>query len=183
MTESVLSSLDVLEFWWTAGPAKWFSGGSDFDREIADRFAGLWRDAASGACDPWAETADGALALVLVLDQFSRNLHRGSAEAFSQDGKALAIAQTALGSGFDRAYPFPARSFFYIPFMHSEDMSDQERCVDLFRRAGQRDQYVFALEHMDIVRRFSRFPHRNAVLGRETTPEEAAFLKDGGFSG
>jgi len=173
---------DVLDFWWNAGAEKWFAGGEAFDREIRERFGDAWRAASEGALDDWAETADGALALIVVLDQFSRNLHRDDPAAFSQDGKGVALAEAAIAKGFDRAYPPAARVFFYLPFMHSEAMADQERSVDLFRRLGDRENYFYALVHMDAIRRFGRFPHRNAVLGRKTTEAEAAYLASGGFS-
>ncbi|MEM1102918.1 MAG: DUF924 family protein [Pseudomonadota bacterium] len=172
---------DVLEFWWSAGPEKWFQGGPAFDEEIAARFGDLWRRACDGDCAGWAQDAAGALALIIVLDQFSRNIGRGAPASFTQDAAAKDVAERALAAGFDRCFPLPARMLFYLPFEHSEDMADQERSVDLYRRLGDREFYFYALEHMDVIRRFGRFPHRNAVLGRDTTPAEAAFMADGGF--
>ncbi|SON57954.1 hypothetical protein HDIA_4413 [Hartmannibacter diazotrophicus] len=175
--------LDVLDFWWRAGPERWFAKDDAFDREMEARFGALHDQACAGALDHWAEDRAGMLALILLLDQFSRNLKRGSAEAFANDSKALTLAKTALDRGDDRAFPTDVRSFFYLPLMHSEEMADQERCVDFCRLNCSRDTYGYALEHMDIIRRFGRFPHRNTVLGRETTPEEAAYLASGGFAG
>ena len=136
----------------------------------------------AGRLDHWADTADGALALLILLDQMTRNIYRGTPEAFSADAKAVSIAEAALERGFDRAFPKDVRVFFYLPFEHSEDMSHQERCVDLCRRLGNTDFYHYALIHMDVIRRFGRFPHRNKILKRASTPEEIAYLDDGGFS-
>ncbi|QGZ35319.1 DUF924 family protein [Stappia indica] len=175
-------AIDILDFWWTAGPARWFARDDGFDAKIRENFAPLVEQARDGALDGWAETPHGALALLLLLDQFPRNLFRGDALAFASDARARRIAGTVLAQGFDRAFPKAARPFFYLPFEHSEDMADQERSVDLFRRLGDEQSYLYALIHLDVIRRFGRFPHRNAALGRESTPAEAAFLEDGGFS-
>ncbi|MEZ5839194.1 MAG: DUF924 family protein [Hyphomicrobiales bacterium] len=175
-------AFDVLEFWWRAGPSRWFSRSDGFDAEIADRFGALHARAVAGDLDDWQATPSGALALVLLLDQFSRNLFRDDARAFAADGKALALAEAALARGFDRAFPKPARNFFYMPFMHAEDIELQERSVDLFRALGDKDGEYFALVHLDVIRRFGRFPHRNAALGRTTSAAEEAFLAGGGFS-
>ncbi|MFD1697654.1 DUF924 family protein [Roseibium aestuarii] len=173
---------DVLDFWWQAGPAKWFARDDAFDAEIRERFLALMEAAARGDLAEWEGTADGALALLILLDQFPRNVYRQDARAFATDPEALRIARQSVDRGFDRSFPKEARSFFYLPFEHAEDMAAQERSVDLFRRLGQETTYLYALIHMDVIRRFGRFPHRNAVLGRQTTEAEAAFLADGGFS-
>ncbi|WP_067338301.1 DUF924 family protein [Stappia indica] len=175
-------AIDILDFWWTAGPAKWFARDDAFDAEIREKFAPLVEQAREGALDGWAQSSHGALALLLLLDQFPRNLFRGDALAFASDERARRIARAAVDAGFDRAFPREARPFFYLPFEHSEDMSDQERSVDLFRRHGDEQTYLYALIHLDVIRRFGRFPHRNPVLGRETTAAEATYLDDGGFS-
>ncbi|MGX1099830.1 DUF924 family protein [Amorphus sp. MBR-141] len=174
-------ALALLDFWWTAGPAAWFDGGAEFDA-ACEPFRDLHDRAARGDLDDWEATPVTTLALLLLLDQLPRNLHRGSARAFATDTKALAIAERALSRGFDKAYPMPARNFFYLPFMHSEDLAMQERSLDLYRAAGVQDTYFYALVHFDAVRRFGRFPHRNDVLGRETTEAEKAYLASGGFS-
>lgn len=176
-------ALDVLDFWWTAGPQKWFVRDSAFDAEIAARFARLHGEAAAGKLEDWTSSPSGTLALILVLDQFSRNLFRDDPRAFAEDDAALALARSALDKGFDRAFPLLAKSFFYMPFMHAEDIDVQQRGVDLFRTSGDKDGEYYALVHLDVIRRFGRFPHRNAVLGRETTREEADFLDSGGFKG
>ncbi|MEW5425051.1 DUF924 family protein [Amorphus sp. 3PC139-8] len=175
-------ALALLDFWWTAGPAAWFSADPEFD-DACRRFRELQKRAATGELDGWAVTAPGALALLLLLDQLPRNLYRDTAGAFATDPKALAIAETALARGFDRAYPMPAKGFFYLPFMHAEDLSAQERSLDLYRVTGDQTTYFYALVHYDAVRRFGRFPHRNRVLGRTTSEAERAYLDTGGFSG
>jgi uncharacterized protein (DUF924 family) len=172
----------VLEFWWQAGPDKWFAGGDAFD-DACRGFRHLTDAAAEGQLDAWAEAPHSALALVIVTDQFPRNIYRGTERAFKTDAKALSVATAAVDRGFDRAFPTMARKFFYLPFMHSEDLAAQERGLDLYRTLGDQDGYFYMLIHFDVVRRFGRFPHRNAVLGRQTTPEEAAYLASGGFSG
>ena len=180
---AIVGPKEVLAFWRSAGPDKWFEKDPAFDAEIATRFSALWQDAADGKLSQWEATPDGALALVIVLDQFPRNLFRGSARTYRADAIARAVADRALARGFDQQVSSPERQFLYLPFMHSENLPDQERCVDLARRYGDDEFTKYAEQHADIVRRFGRFPHRNAMLGRATTPEEQAFLDDGGFSG
>lgn len=139
--------------------------------------------AARGELSDWEETPEGVYALLLLLDQFPRNLHRGSAHAFAADPLAREVAGRAIARGFDRTFDNPERRFLYLPFMHSEDLADQERCVALSEASGDDDSTRWAIIHRDIIRDFGRFPHRNAVLGRETTDEERRFLEDGGFVG
>ena len=182
MTNDKPEAIDILDFWWTAGPAKWFAKDEGFDAEIHERFLQRVEEAAEGGLDDWAGTPHGALALLILLDQFPRNLYRGDKRAFATDPHAREIATRALDNGFDRAFPTSVRTFFYLPFEHSEEMADQERSVDLFRRLGEQQTYFYALLHMDVIRRFGRFPHRNEALGRATTEAEAAYLADGGFS-
>lgn len=182
MTSRAISALDILDFWWRAGPSKWFAKDDKFDKSCNDRFLPAIEAAKEGKFDHWAETADGTLALLLLLDQMSRNVYRGSPKAFEADEKAVSIAEYAIAHGFDRAFPIEARGFFYLPFEHSEDMRHQEKSVDLCRRLGDKELYHYALIHMDVIRRFGRFPHRNKVLGRKSTEEEEAYLADGGFS-
>lgn len=174
---------DVVAFWIEAGPKRWFEKDDAFDAEIRSRFLAAYQAAAAGALAGWADTPDGALALLIVLDQFPRNLFRGSAQSFATDRAALAIAKAAIARGFDQAEAMPQRQFFYLPLMHSEDLADQERCVALYRALGDPDLLKWADLHADIIRRFGRFPHRNVMLGRATSPEEQAFLDSGGFAG
>jgi uncharacterized protein (DUF924 family) len=178
-----IGPMDVLAFWRAAGPDKWFTKDAAFDAEIAARFFGLWRAAAEGKLARWEETPEGALALVIVLDQFPRNMFRGEARTYDTDASARAVADRALARGCDRQVAQLERRFFYMPFMHSEDPADQERCVELARGYGDEEFTRYAEHHAGIVRRFGRFPHRNAALRRDTSPEEQAFLDAGGFAG
>jgi uncharacterized protein (DUF924 family) len=180
--EKTVQAADVLAFWREAGPSRWFAKDDAFDAEIRDKFLSTYEAASAGKLDHWNATAEGALALVIVLDQFPRNMFRGDARTFAADARARAAANLALKRGYDQDVPVAERGFLFLPFMHSEDRADQERCVALYRAAGDAN-LKYAEEHRDIIRRFGRFPHRNAVLGRETTPEEQAFLDGGGFKG
>ena len=173
----------VLAFWREAGPEKWFKKDTAFDDDIRTRFLETYEAAVAGKLSGWEQTAEGALALILVLDQFPRNMFRGDARTFAADPIARAVAERALARGFDRPMALSDRQFFYLPFEHSETLADQERCCALFRSTGDADLLKWAELHADIIRRFGRFPHRNAVLGRATTPEEQAFLDGGGFKG
>jgi uncharacterized protein (DUF924 family) len=177
------SAVDVLAYWRALGPERWFSADPAVDAEIRAGFRDLYEAAVAGALLPWEEDASGALALVITLDQFPRNMFRGSAAAFAADPLARAAADRAIGRGFDRQVDAEERQFFYVPYMHSEALADQERCCDLSRAAGDAHTLEYAEIHADIIRRFGRFPHRNKVLGRDTTPEEQAFLDAGGFAG
>ncbi len=184
MTEETVGPSDVLTFWLDAGAEKWFKKDEAFDRLMQERFAATHAEAAAGRLTDWAETPDGALALILLLDQFSRNMFRGEPQCFAQDAMARALARKSLEAGFDRQVDARLRMFFYMPFMHSEAIGDQERCVALVHGLiGATDGLKHALEHAEIIRRFGRFPHRNAILGRHTTPAEQSFLDGGGFSG
>lgn len=173
----------VVSFWREAGPQRWFKKEAGFDDEIRQRFLGLHKDAAAGRLADWEKTAEGALALLILLDQFPRNMFRGEARAFATDSLARAIAAGALVRGFDAQAPNSMRGFFYLPFEHSENLADQERAVSFYKAVGDADGLKWAELHADIIRRFGRFPHRNTVLDRATTPDEQAFLDAGGFSG
>lgn len=175
----------VIRFWFVeAGPRKWFRGGPSFDADIARRFSAHHAAAATGLLEHWRASADGALALLLILDQFSRNLFRGDARAFACDPYARLVAAEALRRRFDLVGAVAQRPFFYLPFMHSERLEDQELSVRLFKATMPGStNYPHAVEHRDIIARFGRFPHRNGVLERAARPEEAAFLRQGGFRG
>ncbi len=173
----------VIKFWSDAGPKFWFAKDDEFDRQMKVQFGRLHAQAAKGELEGWANDPASALALILILDQFSRNLYRDDARAFAQDAAALKIAGESLDKGFDHQVDTKLQQFFYMPFMHSESIDDQKRCVELFKAKGGEDSIKYAVIHRDIIARFSRFPHRNKVLGRTTSPEEQAFLDDGGFSG
>jgi uncharacterized protein (DUF924 family) len=177
------SAADVLAFWRAAGPAKWFKKDSAFDAEIISRFQALWRAAASGPLSDWETAADPALALVIVLDQFPRNMFRGKADAFATDALARGVAERAIARSFDQKVPASERLFFYLPFEHSESLADQERAVALVGTLGNPDLTRWSELHADVIRRFGRFPHRNSALGRATTREEQEYLDAGGFAG
>jgi uncharacterized protein (DUF924 family) len=180
---------EVIGFWFDPRAEKlWFEKNDAFDGEIRERFGDLMAEAAAGRLASWESTASETLALVIALDQFPRNVYRGSPQAFAADPLARAVAQRAIGRGFDMAIPRARRFFFYLSFEHSEDAAHQDRSVALFRAwveasppeklAEAQHHFAYILRHQEIVRRFGRFPHRNAVLGRVTTPEEEAFLKE-----
>lgn len=173
---------DVLGFWRHAGPERWFRKDAAFDSEFRARFLGAHDAACRGELDDWAGDAEGALALVILLDQFPRNAFRGTSRMFESDAKAREVARGALRSGFDAQTEAQLRNFFYLPFMHSEQLADQDLALELTRKLGD-EAARHARMHRDIIERFGRFPHRNALLGRATTPEEQRFLDDGGFGG
>lgn len=173
----------VVAFWREAGPDRWFGKDEAFDAEIARRFGPLQQQAAAGELAAWRGRPESALALVILLDQFPRNMFRGSARAFATDAAAREVADDALARGFDKEVGPELGPFFYLPFMHSEDLADQERCIALYEAIGDEDGAEWARIHEEIIRRFGRFPHRNPALGRDTTSEEKAFLDGGGFAG
>lgn len=174
---------DVVEFWRSIGPSRWYARDEQLDREIAERFGALHQAAAAGELDDWAQDAEGALALLLLLDQFSRNMFRGTPRAFAQDERALRIAHKAIGMGLDQEIEPDLRQFFYLPLMHSESLADQALCVRMSHALPGQAPLPYAIEHEQIIRRFGRFPHRNPLLGRFTSPAERAFLDGGGFAG
>lgn len=180
---SLPDAAEIVAFWREAGPDRWFAKDDAFDAEIRRRFLEVQRAAAAGRLSAWEDTPDGVYALLILLDQFPRNLYRGTPGAFASDALAVAVAERALARGFDERFDNPERRFFYMPFMHSEALADQERCIELSRASGDEDSTKYAIIHRDIIRDFGRFPHRNEVLGRETTQEERAFLDAGGFKG
>lgn len=155
----------------------WFKKDAAFDRAIRDRFEADVQAAARGDLDELRETAAGVLTLCILLDQFPRNLYRGSPRAFATDPLALGVAKDAVARGFDRRLGVTRRMFVYLPFEHSEDMDDQNASVELFKALQDQAAYSYALEHYYVISRFGRFPGRNAALGRESTPEELAFLE------
>ena len=167
----------VLSFWFEPPICDhWFSSTPEIDQQILSRFVSLWQRAAIGRCDDWMEHADGALALVIVLDQFPLNMFRNDARAFATQEAAIRVTRRAIEQGFDQQLQGARQAFLYLPLMHSERLADQERSVALFAAAGLQENLRFAEHHRDIVRRFGRFPHRNAILGRASTREEMAYL-------
>ena len=185
---------EVLDFWFGREDEpgygefrdEWFQKDEKFDRQVCERFLDDYENAARGAYDGWREEPEGCLALVILLDQFPRNLFRGDPRTYATDGKALEVSEYAIRHALDQKSPGFKRMFLYMPFMHSEEMEDQRRSVELFHGLADEDDSPdvteFAEGHREIVERFGRFPHRNAMLGRETTPEEAEFLTQPGSS-
>lgn len=173
----------IVDFWREAGPERWFGKDAAFDETIRQRYGDLYEMAARGELDHWAENANGALALIILLDQFPRNMFRDTPLAFATDGKALAIARQALSRGDHEIVAEDVNQFLAMPFMHSEVHADQEACVAWMERIGDERNVAFAEEHRDIIAKFGRFPHRNAILGREPAEAEKAYLDQGGFAG
>ncbi|MBC8129842.1 MAG: DUF924 domain-containing protein [Rhizobiaceae bacterium] len=182
MSNYAIDPQTIVDFWREAGTERWFEKDEAFDEEVKRRFEDIYERAAGGELDEWIEEPTGALALVILLDQFPRNMFRGDAKTFSTDARALAIARIALERGDAHTVGEDINQFLAMPLMHSENLADQVACVEWMGEIGP-ENVSFAEEHRDIVRRFGRFPHRNAVLGRETTAEERAFLDGGGFTG
>lgn len=173
---------DVVAFWRNAGPERWFAKNEAFDADFIARFADAHQAAARSELDHWLGSAEGTLALLILLDQFPRNAWRNNPHMLATDGKALAVAKHAVDAGFDQQLEAPLRPFFYLPFMHSEELAEQERSVVL-NAALDANTQRFAVLHRDIVARFGRFPHRNRLLGRMSSAEEQAYLDKGGFAG
>lgn len=173
---------DVLAFWRDAGPERWFKRDDAFDKDFRERFLDAHYAAARRELDGWAGTADGVLALLILLDQFPRNAFRDTAHMFATDALALMFAKGAIDAGLDRAIDDDVRAFVYMPLMHSETLDDQHACCTHMQQFGG-ESLKYAEIHRDIIGRFGRFPHRNPSLGRTTTAEEQAFLDEGGFSG
>jgi uncharacterized protein (DUF924 family) len=182
---------EVLDFWFgrEGEPGygefrqAWFRKDPEFDRKVRDRFEDLHEAAAAGELEGWREEARSCLALVILLDQFPRNMFRGDPKSYATDRMAQETAEYAVDRALDRELPAFQRMFLYMPFMHSEDLERQRRSVELFRALGGEDDATgYAVRHMEIIERFGRFPHRNEVLGRRTTPEEAEFLTQPGSS-
>lgn len=182
MSVSDVNPAEVVEFWRKAGPQRWFAAEPDFDAECR-QFREAVRAAGAGSFGFWREEPVGALALVLLLDQLPRNLFRASAQAYASDPMALAEAARAIQAGHDLAIEAQLRTFFYLPFTHAEDSVAQKAGVRLYERLGDAEALGWARHHHDVVARFGRFPHRNSVLGRESTAEELAFLAVDDFRG
>ena len=178
-----LSAAEVVSFWRDAGPDRWWEKDDAFDRLVRSLFLPLHEAAARGELAEWEDSAEGALALVILLDQFPRNMFRGSPHAFATDPLARAVATGAIARGFDQKTDPSIRQFFYLPFMHSELLADQHRCCELYEALGDAGLAKFATAHRDIIAKFGRFPHRNRALGRTTTRAEQDFLDAGGFAG
>ena len=176
-TENRAYPTDVVAFWFAPDVQPlWFAATPDFDEQLRARFLATYRAAAAGQLTDWETTAEGALALVIVLDQFPLNLFRGQPDSFVTEAAARAVADRAIARGFDQALLPVQRQFLYLPFMHSETLADQERSVRLYQQPGLEESLPFARHHHALIQRFGRFPHRNAILGRPSTAEERAYL-------
>ena len=172
----------VVDFWRAAGPGLWVAKDAGFDRRFRERFLPLYEVAARGELGHWLEAPEGALALLVLLDQFPRNAFRGSPRMYTTDTLAREMAEAAIQTGHDQAVEADLRLFFYLPFAHSENLADQERSVALNRHLGEPNA-SHAQRHRDIIARFGRFPHRNPILGRTMRPEEQRYLDEGGYAG
>ncbi|HRO10549.1 DUF924 family protein [Amaricoccus sp.] len=174
---------EVLDYWLGIGPDGWYRGGEELDAEIRSRFGALWEEGRAGKLAQWRASPASCLALLVLLDQFPRNMFRGDARSFATDARALRVAKSAIQRRQDRRVGLPERQFFYTPLMHSEVLADQDQSVRMYLlNFGREGLLPHAQAHREIIRRFGRFPYRNAALGRESTPEEVAFLAEGGYT-
>jgi uncharacterized protein (DUF924 family) len=182
---TVLNSDDVLTFWFSERiKPLWFNATPELDKELTDKFLGTYLAALNGELSAWEASPKGALALVICLDQIALNIFRGKVEGFEGEAPSRQVATRAIEQGFDLSLNETEKGFLYLPYMHSEDMVDQDRVVELFARAGMDNNLKWARHHREIVVRFGRFPHRNVILGRQSTPEETAYLQsDEAFTG
>ena len=177
MNGQLATAEELLEFWFSPRAEKrWFNSTPAFDDELRDRFATTYAAACHGELDDWQTTAHGALALVILFDQIPLNIFRSQPQSFASEARARAVAAQAIAQGFDADLTGPQKAFLYLPYMHSETLTDQDKAVELFRQAGLVNNLRYAEHHREIVRRFGRFPHRNAILGRASSAEEIAWL-------
>lgn len=175
----ITSSKDIIDFWFSERVSKLhFAKNTDFDKEVYDLFFATYEKALNGGLVDWQETPEGSLALIILLDQFSRNMFRNTPKSFESDKQARDIARLAIKNQFDHKLSKEQRVFLYMPFMHSENLKDQEVSIDLYKKLGIEENLKFAVAHYDIIKRFGRFPHRNSTLGRKSTNEEVEFLKN-----
>jgi uncharacterized protein (DUF924 family) len=167
----------IIDFWFSDATRKlWFKSTPEFDQELYERYQDTWERARRGELDHWMQTAEGCLALVIILDQFPLNMFRGSAQGFASEARSRDVAAVAIEQGFDKALPTEQRSFLYMPYMHSEILEDQELALQLFDQPGLESNLRFANHHHAIIEKYGRFPHRNAALGRSSTDAEIEYL-------
>lgn len=180
-----INAQDILNFWYTPPmPEHWFNPTTEIDQTIHDRFAAVWEQAASGELDDWKNSAEGCLALCIILDQFPLNMFRGDPRSFATEQQAVSICKHAVAQGFDKQLSTEQAGFLYMPLMHSENRADQDESVRLFDAAGLDGNARFARHHRAIVEKYGRFPHRNAILGRESSAAELEYLaSDQAFTG
>ncbi len=176
---------DILTLWFSEHVKPlWYNSTPEFDQELREKYMDTYQAALNGELSIWEETPQGALALVICLDQFPLNMFRNKAEGFAGEAPSREVAARAIEKGFDQSLKGAQKAFLYLPYMHSEELTDQDRVLELFSKAGLEDNLKWANHHRDIVSRFGRFPHRNAILGRQSTPEEIAYLQsDEAFTG
>lgn len=168
---------EIIDFWFSDRVKKqWFSSSSELDNELIEKYEAIWVKASSGKLDDWGDDPDGCLALVIILDQFPLNMFRGQAKSFKTERRSVEIAQNAIKKELDQKIEKDKLAFLYMPFMHSEDLSDQDMSVKLYRENNLEANIGFAEHHREIIRRFGRFPHRNRILGRESSEEELRYL-------
>lgn len=170
----------IIEFWANAGPESWFKKDDAFDRAMVAQFKSLPDEIAQGNHQDWQTDAHGMLALILALDQFPRNMFRGTPKSFAFDELGLKHARTSIDNQWDAAFTPPLRRFFYLPFMHSEAIKDQHFCIELCRKSNDQEGIDYGMRHLEVIEKFGRFPHRNEILGRPSTPEERAYLNTEG---
>lgn len=177
------TSEDVLNFWFSPKVKPlWFKKSTDFDREIEQRFLDTYQRGKTGALDSWRDSSKDILALIIVLDQFPRNMFRNTPQAFTTDKQAVELTKFAVSNNYQQNLSAEEQVFLYMPLMHSENKKDQEKCVELFTKLGRQDNLKFAIKHQEIIDRYGRFPHRNQILNRESTPAEKEFLTQPGSS-
>jgi uncharacterized protein (DUF924 family) len=168
---------EILDFWFSDEVRKlWFNSTAEFDALLCERYQSLWEQASGGELDHWMQTGEGCLALVIILDQFPLNMFRGDAQSFASEAQSRDIAQTAIQHNFDQAMDVKKRAFLYMPYMHSEALVDQQRALELFDQPGLEGNLRFAHHHHAIVEKYGRFPHRNKVLGRDSSVAETEYL-------
>ena len=178
MNDSQIDSEEIVTFWFSEPVMKkWFNSTPEFDDEIRQRFEPVYKQAKQGLLDSWKNTATGCLALVILFDQFPLNMYRGKKQSFATEARSREVAEHAIAESFDEQLSDNQKAFIYMPYMHSESMADQERSVALYEKAKLNNNIRFARHHRDIVQRFGRFPHRNKILGRQSTDEELIYLQ------
>ncbi len=175
----VITPQQILHFWFESiSPSQWWEKDPLFDQLIQDKFGHIHHQATQQQLEPWRGSATGALAEIIILDQFSRNIFRDQPEAFMHDDLALTLAKSAIAKGWDQELPITQRKFLYMPFMHSESLEVHEQALQLFAQPGMEEALEYEKQHMAIIKRFGRYPHRNKILGRVSSDEEVAFLKE-----
>ena len=175
--QMIITPQEIIDFWFSDRvKSQWFASTPELDKEVMEKYEAIWEQAASGELDDWGDDPDGCLALVIILDQFPLNMFRGQAKSFKTEDKAVDVALTAVNEGLDQKIEKEKLAFLYMPFMHSEDLTNQDISVKLYKENNLDANIKFAEHHRDIIRKFGRFPHRNGILERESTAEEIVYL-------